>query len=77
MSFLLAFLQWDISDAEIRVLSAKSSLLLEVPSFMVGSGQNIALHASHIARNSVFLISVFPVHPLSLPPYSPPRQSDA
>ena len=53
---------WDTTDAEVNVPSPKNSELLHMLSVKPGVDQNIALHASPIARNVGFLIPASLVH---------------
>ena len=56
---LFHFTQWASADADIKVLSVRQ-LVLSRPFFLTPRvGQNIALHASHAAKNSAFLYSHF------------------
>ena len=43
--------QWDTADAEIKAFSVENPERLKVFPLKPGVGQNIDMHASHIARN--------------------------
>ena len=53
------------TDAEVKMPSAETPELLVLLSVLLGIGQNIALHASSVARNFYF-----PVHSNSSSPFS-------
>ena len=60
--YVVGLTQWrGAADAEIKNPTAENPKLSKLPSVKPGVGQNTGSHASAAARNSIFLISAFPV----------------